>query len=780
MGKFAPLVFLFLAACTTLTGLQLDDRFGPPDPTRYDQPITARTSAPDYWKDVRPILDQRCVQCHACSDAPCQLNLTSYAGLKRGASPTEVYANRLLAAQPTRLGIDAQTTAEWRNLGFFPVLNERQASPEANREAGVMYRLLAMKQAHPGPTHGSLNDNDLDFSLNRSQICVPAEGLDEYIRRHPTRGMPFGLPALRPDEHQMLARWIEAGAPYRPAPPLPASIDRQIDDWERFLNGDDHKSQLTARFIYEHWYLGHLWFAGSPGLYFELVRSRTPPGKPIERIATRRPYDAPGVDRVWYRLLYNEATVVAKTHMPLQLDATFLAKLRQNFLAPNYTVVSLPGYDPRIASNPFVTFHDLPLQARYRLMLENAQFTLSNYMKGAVCRGQVALNSINDHVWVVFLAPNDKQSALMQQLLDGAAPILSLPGELDSTTSLLAWQRYADLERKYLDNKQALIKKLGKAGARPTINDIWDGDGSNPNAALTVFRHFDSASVEYGLLGDRPQTAFVMGYPILERMHYLLAAGFDVFGNVGHQLATRLYMDFLRMESELNFLVFLPLKERQAVLDHWYRKRSEPHNRYFADATAHFPEETGVSYTSKSTLNELYDKVSQRVAPARQSSADLNASGLNAAQLGALQRLNSVSGIPASQMPEASLLYVTPTAGKPAIISLIRNSAHTNVAELFKEDKRRLPEEDRLIALNGVIGAYPNAFFTVDGQNLTSFVSAVNQLQSPSDLKALLDRFGVRRSDPRFWPTSDAIHAGWQAEQPVDFGFLDFSRIENN
>jgi len=131
-------------------------------------------------------------------------------------------------------------------------------------------------------------------------------------------------------------------------------------------------------------------------------------------------------------------------------------------------------------------------------------------------------------------------------------------------------------------------------------------------------------------------------------------------------------------------------------------------------------------------------------------------------------------------MPEASLLYVTPATGKPAIISLIRNSAHTNVAELFDEEERRMPQEDRLIAMNGVVGAYPNAFFTVHGQNLASFAEAVSQLQSPADFKALIDRYGVRRTDPRFWPTSDAIHARWRADRPVDFSSLDFSRMENN
>jgi hypothetical protein len=778
MRRLAPLLAIFLAACATVATLQLDDRFGSPDPARFDGPSRVVAGAPDYWHEVRPILDRRCVSCHACYDAPCQLNLTSYAGLTRGANNTQVYALRLLAETPTRLGIDARTNADWRRLGFFPVLNERQPSPEANRVAGVMHRLLTMKQLAPGPDHGRGSDADLDFSLDRAQICTPAEGLDDYARAHPTRGMPFGLPALSKGEHKTLTRWLEAGAPYMPPPPLPESVERQIDDWERFFNGDDAKSRLSARYIFEHWFAGHLWFAEQPGLYFELVRSRTPPGQPIDRIATRRPFDDPGVARVWYRLHRAETTIVAKTHMPLLLDAGRLEKLRRWFLRPDYAVKALPGYDPDVASNPFVTFRDLPLNARYRLMIEDADFTLAGFMKGPVCRGQVALNSINDHFWVFFVAPNEKDALFMQQLIDGAAPILRLPAERDNAAGLLAWNTYARLEKQYLQTKSAVVQRLGKAGVRPTLADIWDGDGTNPNAALTVFRHFDSASVERGLLGDRPQTVFVMGYPLLERMHYLLSAGFDVFGNVGHQLATRLYMDFLRMESELNFIALLPLKDRQPVLDRWYRGRSAPHNRFFADATAHFPEETGIRYRTEDSLTELYERLRQRVAPVRDSTSDLASAGLDGADVATLRQLSGLTGIAASIMPEASLLRVSAGDAKPAVISLIRDSAHTNVAHMFDEEDRRVPEEDQLWAFNGVLTAYPNAIFSVDRKHLASFANAIRELRTPSDLDALADRFGVRRTDRQFWAVSDAIHERWRTERPIDFGVLDYSRLE--
>ena len=780
MRLLPPLLLAFVAGCATVVGtLQLDDRFGPTDPARFDHPPAAVSGAPDYWQEVRPLLDQRCVSCHACYDAPCQLNLTSYAGLTRGANPKPVYSSvRLIADAPTRLGFDALTNAGWRQKGFFPVLNERQQTPEANRDGGVMYRMLALKQMHPGPDSGAITNPDLDFSLDRTDTCTRAETFDDYASKHSERGMPFGMPPLAKTEHQTLARWLEAGAPYTPAEPLPDAALAQVADWERFLNGDSLREQLVARYIYEHWYIGHLHFEAAPGRYFQLVRSRTPPGKAIDLVATRRPYDDPGVPRVYYRLRYSEATQVAKTFMPMQLDAARMERVRQWFFTATYPVDVLPGYEIEKASNPFATFRALPVDSRYRFMLDDAQFIMMGFMKGPVCRGQVALNVINDLFWVAFVAPSDNEARMTTALLDTDIINLQLPAEHESTAGLLAWRDYAKLEKRFLKEKSSLLSAESKKNL-PNVTRLWDGDGKNPNAALTVFRHFDSASVSRGFAGERPQTMLVIGYPLFERMHYLLLTGYDVFGNIGHQLATRLYMDFLRMEGELNFLSFLPLKDRQPVLDFWYRGRKEQTDRYFTDAADYFPRESGMQYRTKDHLGELYQAIAKRMAPVRAPALDWKNTGLTPAEVAQMRRLSQIHGIPASVMPEQSLLLLRRPGDRPQIVSLVRNSAHSNVAEMFDEAERRRPKEDTLLALDSVIGAYPNAFFAVDPEKLPNFVDAVARLADEGDLVRLTEKFGVRRTDPRFWPTSDALHAKWRRTAPKEAAVLDYSRFEN-
>lgn len=778
--RFLPslLACLSLAACATVTRVQLDHELGRPDPTRFDRTPAPLAPAPDYQTRVRPILERRCVTCHACYDAPCQLKLSRFDGLTRGANPDPVYsASRLRAADPTRLGFDAHSNAAWRDKGFHSVLNERAATPRANLEASVLQRILALKQRNPGPTDGPLPAGKFDFSLDRKQSCTRIEAMGEFEKEHPDWGMPFGLPALSAAEHDTLTRWIEAGAPWRPRPAPGPAVQARLTEWEKLLNGDSPGERLAARYVYEHWFVGHLYFDEQPDYHFELVRSRSAPGQPIDVIASRRPYDDPGVARVYYRLRLSDETAVAKTYMPLALDAARLSRLRKWFFDAPARVDSLPGYDPKTASNPFVTFRALPVDARYRFMLDDARFTVAGFMKGPVCRGQVALNVITDHFWVLFYSPESEVARRTEGLLEATSPNLRMPAEDDSPTGILAWRDYARAEKRYLDAKSTYMARF--AQVKPRVTDLWDGERSNPNAGLTVFRHFDSASVIRGLAGERPQTVLLMGYPLLERMHYLLVAGFDVYGNVGHQLATRLYMDFLRMEGEENFLTLLPLKDRQKVLDQWYRGKPDLRIRQFADTRAYFPGETAERYRRSDTLGELYARVSRQLGPVRPPALNLADDSGAPGQLAALRRLDGLTGIPASRMPEHSLILLRDGPGRPRVLSILRNSAHSNVAELFNEDARRLPEEDSLTLLDGIVGAYPNMIFTLNSGELPRFVRAVQGLGSDDDLQRLAQRFSVRRTDPRFWEVSDALHDHWQQTAPREAAIMDYSRLEN-
>ncbi|WVM93621.1 hypothetical protein ULG90_07040 [Halopseudomonas pachastrellae] len=57
----------------------------------HSEPVVAPQQSFAYQRDIKPILENRCMACHGCYDAPCQLKLTSADGVKRGASQLQVY-----------------------------------------------------------------------------------------------------------------------------------------------------------------------------------------------------------------------------------------------------------------------------------------------------------------------------------------------------------------------------------------------------------------------------------------------------------------------------------------------------------------------------------------------------------------------------------------------------------------------------------------------------------------------------------------------------------------
>lgn len=777
------LAAFLLIGCASLTVSRFDSLFGPADPARFDVPATPLPGE-SYVQTIQPILDQRCVVCHACYDAPCQLKTTSWEGIARGASKTPVYdATRLLAATPTRLYVDAHKASEWRKGGFYSVLNERAQTPEANRTLGLMHRMLALKQQTPWPSNDKTHAA-LDLSPDRAAMCPSEAEMDAYERKVPQGGMPFGLPGLSQDEHQKLTRWIEQGAPYEGQAKLPAGINEQLAVWESFFNGNSLKEQLFARYAYEHLFLAHLYFEGDTERhYFKLVRSSTPPGQAVRIIPTARPVDDPRVTRVYYRLEREQESIVAKTHMPYLLNAKRMARWKALFLTPDYAVKALPAYTEETAANPFATFAALPVGARYRFMLDEAEFTIMGFIKGPVCRGQLALNVIEDQFWVSFLAPSDAYDQATDALLQEEQKLMQLPTGSRNTSLLAPWIRYGKLSARYNQAKNALIVKSLQRPENLNLNLVWDGSdgnngGRNDNAALTVFRHFDSASVVKGFVGDEPKTAWIIGYPLLERIHYLLVANYDVYGNLGHQTNSRLYMDYLRAEGEFNFIAMLPKAQRIAVRDYWYRDvDNATREQVYGSPATTLNLESGVRYKTSDARLELMQQLKKQLAPALSTRLDWSQRTPKAVKP-QLQPIVATRGTALQWLPETAVLVVELPDGKPLTYTLLRNTAHKNVSHLLGEKLALLPTEDTLTLLPGVVGSYPNAFYRARTSELSEFAAALGRLDSEQAYSAFARRWAVRRDNPDFWRFSDALHARHAQDEPISSGLLDYNRLE--
>ena len=732
-----------ISGCATFAETKLEQRFGPAAPRDRVVETVAQENI-DYWNDVKPVVEQRCVVCHACYDAPCQLKMSSIEGIERGATPEVVYnQSRIKKADPTRLFEDAQTTAEWRAMGFHPVLNEHADTLVANQEAGVMHRILKLKEENPLPP-GKLLPESFDLSLSRKQSCAKAATFDDYANKTPLWGMPYGLPGLETEEQATLLQWLEEGATYTSRPPLSAEFQETIQNWETFLNGDSLKMQLAARYIYEHLFLFHLHFPDiEERKFFKLVRSTTPPGEPVDLIVTRRPYNDPGVDRVYYRIIEKLDTIVAKTHMPYAMNAARMNTWQELFVDANYTIDTMPSYAAENASNPFKTFDSMPVTSRYKFLLDEAQNTIMSFIKGPVCRGQVALNVVNDHFWVFFVDPDLSKTDHVEDFLASQEDNLELPASTESIYRPIShWRRYAKKQTALLDGIDAYLGEYYSDPDSISLDVVWDGDGVNQNASLTVFRHFDSATVEKGLIGKEPKTAWLIGYSLLERIHYLLAAGYDVYGNVGHQLVTRVYMDFLRMEGEMGFLLLLPPEAREREREFWYRDAHEEVAKYMTLPRFEHETHLAIDYQTDDEKNELFGMLKERLQAVLPTRHDINAG--DPAINESLGPLEEITGGAVTVLPQTIFVEVASESGKN-YVTLVRNNSHLNLASMFKENKARVPEEDTVSVVPGFIGTYPNAFLVVNEEDLGIFADEFASMRTEADYSLLLDTYGVRR-----------------------------------
>ena len=527
----------------------------------------------EYTSRIQPIFDSRCIACHSCYNAPCQLNLQSHAGLARGATRLNVYdRSRPMSVAPSRLDIDGRSVSDWRAKGFFNVVG----STEPART--LLMQLVSLRARHPTV--------QAKKPTGESNFCpVDSDSVDLVSRSAPEIGMPYGLPPLSKTETGALSEWIARGAPGPSGASLasrravPPQLEMQVRDWEAFLNGGTPRELLMARYLYEHLFLAHLYFTSETDsqvpAFFRLVRSRTPCEAGVDEIATRRPNDDPGPGSFQYCLSRLDGTIVDKTHIPYDLSPQKLERIRRTFLAPQWDVKTLPGYADETAGNPFATFSDIPVRARYQFLLDDAEYEISTFIKGPVCNGSIAVNSIQEQFFVFFLRPDADNMVMSPEYARRAQDLLILPGMwgsdvpvLDNIPSLQRLIAHREAYRKFRADEARTLRPGGY-----TLEDIWNGDGHNTNALLTVFRHFDNAVVTRGAVGDLPKTLFVLDYPLLERLVYNLVVNYDVFGNIGHQALTRLYMDLIRMEAEELFLAFLPPSQRLGLRESLVSRR---------------------------------------------------------------------------------------------------------------------------------------------------------------------------------------------------------------
>ncbi|QDT28024.1 fatty acid cis/trans isomerase [Gimesia panareensis] len=753
-------------------------------PNTYPDSTGSHIDGNFYLDKIQPIFNKRCIVCHGCLDSPCLLKLTCYEGLLRGARKGNPDGTHLFAEKPVRL-YDQPSLAAWREQGFCSVV-EQQGPPEERPGKSILFRMLVAGTEHNQPPFDLKSLEPVYQSINK-HICPCEQGIDAYLKQRPTAGMPFGMPALSADENQLFSEWITAGSP-GPTADAMAKLQKLahpevIARWEAFLNQEAKLSPLVSRFIFEHTFLATLHFEESPGEYFRLVRSTTPPiqtktdegGKqvvipnPIHEIKTARPYDTPylkGVDKIYYRLKKVTETRVQKSLFIWQLSDAKLKRLDELFFQVEpVTGKSLtPGYD---SHNPFEVFQAIPARSRAQFLVENSHLIVSGMIRGPVCVGNLATYAIKDNFWVFFVDPAHDPSVLKPDL------------------GLQSWDEFMDYgvvgNTKY---SEAYVRTLNQY--KPTgygIEDLWDGNQQNSNAWLTILRNETNATVLRGRQGGIPPTFWLIDYSGFERLYYSLVVNYQYYGSVAQKLATWQFMSHLRQEFEDNFLRLLPVDDRQKYRDLWTRGIGQ--SLIFRMP---FPGEKagqGLDVTGPDPISGVLSQIQHRFTQAVSGPPDL----LNTGDKPDVKLADPVSDFEGWEaavstltmrtqlkftqfMPSTTFVRVT-KGGEHRVYSLVANRSYAFNNVVFDENGARQPELDTMSVYRGLVGDFPNLIIDLKIKDVAAFLTELNDVSTPEKWTAWKNRYGTHRNTAAFWPMLDWL-TDWnfQNRQP-DAGYFD-------
>lgn len=761
---------------------------GKEQPAPVATPVVPPKTSPRYVTDIQPIFNRRCIACHGCLGSPCNVKLDAFRGIERGGLGLNPYSTHFESYPRTDMDV-AQTTEEWRQRGFYPILS-RDGSSADHLDQSLLYLMLNAGYQHNQP--GFSREAVMPLYAKRYDHQCPStpSTLKAYLAANPAAGMPFGLPAISRTDFETLQNWVANGSPGPTEQDL-EEADRvkhpdAVAQWEVFFNAPDPRSQLVARYIFEHVFLASLVLEESPGDFFRLVRSKTPPtatitdanspdniaAPPVAIIDTPLPYDNPytyaGVSQFYYRLQKITTPIVQKNHFVWRLKLADIDHLKALFLSGDWgnTADLNPPWG---IGNPFQIFQAIPAEARYRFLLENAEVIVSGITYGPVCLGQIATYAVKDHFWMYLIDPKYDVSVL------------------EPTLGLKTWEPFMDRSpfgnAEYESAYATALARLIPGGY--SINAIWNGDGKNPNAWLTILRHETNVSVLKGRQGGIPPTQWLVGYSGFERLYYDTVASFKYWEGDGAKLQTLIFFNYLRQELEDNFLLLLPESERGPIRSQWSRGLGAV-GRFvvpFAGANQPAPIKISSQHPLLSLVDRIQDHLGREISGPvdelnpwvkPEVSLDDRISTYND-WVKAASTLTDTTRYPFPRyLPSVTLLKLNHGA-ESRVYSLIANRAYKTQFTIIFQNGEAVPDEDTMSVYATIIGGFPNLFMELNLDQAPQFLRALRDVRTLSDWTALRNQYAILRNSERFWPMLDWFNDWNFRNRGMEAGYLDLS-----
>ncbi len=751
-----------LQACAGQNGVQGEAAMGTPT----SEPVS-------FVRDIKPIFDTKCVACHSCFDAPGQLDLRSVKGIQRGAMKIDTYAPREEAIEPTFVWNSPNTLDDWRKMGFFSVI-------EGGRDS-ILGKLLALGHANPVEPNAQFPADIKIDQLERKNYLANKYEIDGYIEQYPKEGMPLAVSGLTDEEYKAMMSWLEDGAPIDYEAPEPTAKElAQIQKWEDFLNGEDKRSRLVGRYFFEHLlYVNFLFEDRDDANSFILVRSTTPSGEdtvPVYQHIANKPVDG----EFYYRFLLLDLTdCVKNTRLQLLASDEKLGRFKNIFYEEDWSVDQLPGYTEAERFSPLITFRAIPAKARWRFNLANSWFLRGQITYGPSCHGNIATGVVRDVGWDIFESPETSLYVTDPQYRAEVDPLLS---EMVNPANLLdAFVNRHKYVKQHKEFKKRALARAKETGYRSNFSDIWRGEHPDDLPLVSFVRHDDNAYVVEGrwVPFEFPKAINVFDLPSSESSLYSAVINFDLYGpGIWQIFGAREQFGLTRTDTELNFLRFLPRKVRRPMWKSWYLgelseerwKAEDPH--YAPDDTI----PTDIKYSTDDPKREFYERLLEYMGSRVNANDPINRPkpGDDADRI--TKALISIVAASREQeptwrkfktfLPEAVFLRIDRSGQEPGIYTMTHDRDYATKAFLTMSLQEDIPGNAKVAILEGAYTAYPNFMFRINEDEIEKFAASLIDADTQKKFTAIVERWGIRRSSPDFWPVLNSVTAYVERTNP--------------
>ncbi|PIQ25543.1 hypothetical protein COW36_21090 [bacterium (Candidatus Blackallbacteria) CG17_big_fil_post_rev_8_21_14_2_50_48_46] len=746
-----------------------------------------RESQDLFYRQIKPILDMRCVSCHSCREAECRLKLTSPEGLIRGGHTQQIHGGDLFSVQRTQLFHDAKSEEAWREKGFYSVLNtppQIKLSLQGSQPTDHLGRNSILTAALLNRYTPQEKLNSINLIGTEHQYCGKGrESFDDVP------GMPYKMSPLNPLEFTTLYNWAHSvdslALPSAETllklktPKNPKLINR----WEQFFNHPSAKARWTSRFLYEHLFLARFYFEESPGEFYELVRSKTAYPAPIEVTPTLHAYEAPEFKNFYYRLRKVHSTIVDKNHFVYEVNDSTLQELKDLFWNLDWGSENNQVKFNFNNSNPLVAFKHIPASSRYLWMLKNAHLLLDISARSQNCRSEGAAAPYWDNMLHVFIKPEADASVVYgKKFYDEAGQYLPIPNLTGGKIN--PFSNFIQEQREYAAVKQKYSQKLHPKGLRS--EDIWLGDkNQDPNAIVTVLRHQWTASTVKGAAGKLPRSVMMLDFALFERYFYLCNVATEVSEAMISQSRVVTYLFDVRKEGENIFLSFIPKKYRNKIRaslvegldpnDQYVNAFSYPYNQEngyrFEKATSY--QDFMAEFLRQTFKPEVLGKKSfvfKALGPVRENEVKTK-----------LEKLSEVRGGMGTQMPNVSYLRITQADGTNIYYTITANRYYKSRNQLGfidpnYEKSQRSPERDSLEIFEGIFVNFPEKIYLIQASELDTFTKDLQTLANREQFLAFNQKYGLDQNAENFWPILDEINATHIRTNPIHGGIIDLHR----